>query len=336
MVFFSYIKDRIVFILINLCIYIIVAGAMFISGFSILNAGMLFIIWFLPLVVYIVSEYLKFNQYYKKIGSVIEDLDKQYLIAEVVKKPNFEEGKFIHEVLRTATKSMNDYVRKYEIEKDEYRDYIESWVHEIKTPLASADLIIENNKNDITSKIQKELNLIDGFIEQVLYYSRSEDVSKDYRIKEVSLKQIINSVIRSRAKDFIERRISIDISEGDEKIFIDEKWIKFILNQIIQNSIKYSKDVNAKLKIEIGKVENAVNLSIEDNGCGIDSRDIGKVFEKGFTGENGRKFSKSTGMGLYISKKICKGLGIGLFIKSEKGEYTKVELRIPKGKYFEM
>lgn len=333
---FSYIKDRIVFILINLCIYIIIAGSMFISGFSIVSEFMLFIVWFLPLVVYIIIEYFKFNKYYKNISSVIEELDKKYLIAEVVKKPNFEEGKIIHEFLRQSAKSMNDNVRKYEIEKNEYRDYIESWVHEIKTPLASANLIIENNRNDITSKIQKELILIDDFIEQVLYYSRSEDVSKDYRIKEISIKQVINSVIRSRAKDFIEKRISIEISEEDEKIFIDEKWLKFILNQIIQNSIKYSKESNAKIKIDIEKINNAVNLSVQDNGCGIDSRDIGRVFEKGFTGENGRMFSKSTGMGLYISKKICRGLGIGLFIKSEKDEYTKVELMLPKGEFFEM
>ncbi|MGL5822621.1 MAG: sensor histidine kinase [Sarcina sp.] len=334
--FMTYLKDRVVFLLINFCAYIMAAAGMVITGFSISNICMFFIVWFLPLMIYILFEYFKFNRYYKKMDSVIDELDKQYLIAEVVKKPSFEEGKFIHEILRTATKSMNDYVRKYEIEKNEYRDYIESWVHEIKTPLASADLIIENNKNDITMKIQKELNLIDGFIEQVLYYSRSENVSKDYRIKEVSLQSIINSVIRSRAKDFIEKRISIDIQECDEKIFIDEKWLKFILNQIIQNSIKYSRDVNAKIKIQIEKIDNAVDLIIEDNGCGIDSKDIGRIFEKGFTGENGRKFSKSTGMGLYISKKICDGLGIGLFIKSQKGEYTKVELILPKGKYFEM
>ena len=181
----------------------------------------------------------------------------------------------------------------------EYREYIEMWVHEIKTPIASSKLVIENNyNNDIVRKIDTQINKIDNFVEQVLYYSRSNEVGKDYIIKKVELEPLVKKVIKRNQRDFISKRISLELKDLEQIVYSDSKWIEFILNQIIVNAIKYSKGNNDKIEIEGQKQNNSVILTIKDYGVGISEKDIGRVFEKGFTGENGRKFGKSTGIGL--------------------------------------
>ncbi|MGL4990079.1 MAG: ATP-binding protein [Sarcina sp.] len=331
MSFLSYINGRIGTLFLNIIVFILISAMMYLSNFGAQFIFVIGVIWFCPLIIYMITEYLKISSFYKELVDTTEKLDKKYLVAEVLKEPNFYEGKLIYDAIRDSGKSMNEYVRDYKIQKDDYRDYIETWVHEIKTPIASSKLIIENNKDETTTRISDELDKVDGFIEQVLYYSRSTDVSRDYIIRETELNSVIRSIIRANSKSFITKRIAVDIDNEKQKVFIDEKWILFILNQIIQNSIKYSKKENAKVKISIEKLDNSVKLSIKDNGVGISSTDISRVFDKGFTGQNGRAFAKSTGMGLYICKKLCDGLGINLSIESEKDEFTNVTLIIPIG-----
>lgn len=329
--FVKYLADRAGILIMNIIMFLIIGATMFMSGFGSVIIFITFLIWFVPLVTYIVFEYIRVRGYYKSLVDVVESIDKKYLIGEVVHEPSFCEGKIIYEIIREAGKSMNENVRDYKLQSEDYRDYIETWVHEIKTPLASSKLVIDNNRNEVTQKIGKELNKVDDFIEQVLYYSRSTDVSKDYIIKNIELRSVINSVIRSKSSDFINKRISIELLGLEEHVCMDEKWFVFIVNQIIQNSIKYSKLDDAKIKISSEKLENSIKLSIYDNGVGILEKDISRIFDKGFTGENGRAFSKSTGMGLYICKKLCDGLGINISINSKKGEFTCVEFLIPIG-----
>ncbi|MGL4760329.1 MAG: sensor histidine kinase [Sarcina sp.] len=329
--FKSYLIDRIGFLIINLVSFLLIASTLFITEFNIMLIILLGILWFLPLGIYIVYEYVKVKNYYKDLIATTEKLDKKYLVLEVINEPSFLEGKIIYDVLKESNKSMNEYVRDYKLQSEDYRDYIEAWVHEIKTPLASASLIIDNNVDGVTKKIAAELDKVDGFIEQVLYYSRSNDVGKDYIIKKTNLKKLVSKVVRGKSKDFIGKRISLELEGLEEVVFIDEKWFEFVLNQIIQNAIKYSQIEGAKIKIFSEKIDNAVKLSIYDNGVGISQKDINRVFEKGFTGENGRMFTKSTGMGLYICKKLCAGLGMGLYINSKQGEFTQVDIIIPIG-----
>lgn len=327
----NYLADRIGFLIFNVIVFIVICGAMFVSGFGAAVMTIVAGVWFIPLLTYIFFEYVRVGGYYNKLSDISQALDKKYLITEVVHDPDFAEGKVVHDVLKDAGKSMNEHVREYKLQSEDYRDYIETWVHEIKTPIASAKLIIDNNNDEVTRKISRELDKVDGFIEQVLYYSRSTDVSRDYIIKKIDLQAVIRSVIRANSKDFIEKRISLELDEIEDTVYMDEKWLSFIINQIIQNAIKYSKTKNAKVKILAEKIDNAVKLSIYDNGVGISERDLTRVFDKGFTGENGRKFAKSTGMGLYICKKLCDGLGIGIGISSKVSEFTNIELIIPIG-----
>lgn len=204
------------------------------------------------------------------------------------------------------------------------------WVHEIKTPIASSKLLIENNYNDLTRKIDIQINRIENFVEQVLYYSRSDEVGKDYIIKKVELLPLVKNVIRKNQRDFISKRIRLQLGELNEVVYSDSKWIEFILNQILINSIKYSKGKDDKIQIESKEISNTVVLTIEDEGVGIIERDLDRVFEKGFTGENGRKFGKSTGIGLYLCKKLCNKLGLGLEIQSKVNVGTKISIIFPK------
>ncbi|MBU3107298.1 sensor histidine kinase [Clostridium gasigenes] len=329
----EYLKGRMAFFIINLILFFSIALTM-----SLLNVGtaiifLVFCIWFLPLITYIILELIPKKKYYDDIRSVLEGLDKKYLLCEIINRPDFIEGKIIYDALKETNKDMHENVNKYKNMQLEYKEYIETWVHEIKTPIASTKLIIENNENPITDKINLEVKKVEGFIEQVLYYSRSNDVSKDYIIKEFKVRDAAMVAVKRNSRDFINKKIALNIENIDGIIFSDIKWVEFILNQIIGNAIKYSKVKDGIIKIYSIENKNNIVLNIEDNGVGIIDRDLNRVFEKGFTGENGRTFAKSTGIGLYLCKKLCAKLGIGINIESKDNIGTKVKIIFPIRKF---
>ena len=187
--------------------------------------------------------------------------------------------------------------------------------------------------SNLSSRINYEMKRVEGFIEQVLYYARSSDVSKDYIINEFSLRDVVMKAVKNNSRDFINRNIKLNIKEVEGTIFSDAKWVEFIINQIIINAVKFSIPNKGEVSIFSKINENNIILTIEDNGVGISEKDIDRVFEKGFTGENGRKFGKSTGIGLYLCKKLCDKLGIGISLISKEGLGTKVNIVFPQGKF---
>ena len=327
----EYLKDRTLFLLINFILFIILCGIMLLININSVIILLIFCIWFFPILTYILIEFVKQKVLYNELNSILDNLDKKYLLPEIMKEPANIEGKLLYDVLRQANKDMHEHVKNYRDRENEYREYIETWVHEIKTPIASTRLIIENNQNEVTRNINYEIKKIEEYIEQVLYYSRSNNVSKDYLIKEVSLATVVRSVIKKNSRDFISKNIAIDIEDVEGTVYSDAKWLEFILNQVIGNAIKYMRESNGKVKIFTIQNENNIVLTIEDNGIGIIEKDINKVFEKGFTGENGRQFGKSTGIGLYLCKKLAQQLGLGLTLISKTGEGTKVRIIFPLG-----
>ena len=328
----DYLKDRVLFLLINFILFIIVSGIMLLIGLEPPAIIIIFLTWFLPIIFYIISEFIKEKRFYDEINSIMESLDKKYLLSEVIKEPEFIEGKLLYELLRQANKEMHEHVKKYRDMEMEYREYIETWVHEIKTPIASTRLIIENNENEVTKNINYEIKKIEEYIEQVLYYSRSNNVSKDYIIREIPLADFLKAVVKKNSRDFINKKISVQLEDTEGIVYSDGKWLSFILNQIIGNALKYSKGKGGWVKIYTERNENNIVLTIEDNGIGIIDKDINRVFEKGFTGENGRKLGKSTGIGLYLCKKLCDQLGLGLNLSSQDGQGTKVSITFPLNK----
>lgn len=289
-------------------------------------------------VIGLIIEYFTKRSFYKNTFNVLNDLDEKYLITEIIKEPSFSEGKILKSILEETNKSMIENVNKYKYTQEEYKDYIELWIHEIKMPIATSKMIIENNKNEITKSIDEELQKIENYIEQALYYARSNTVEKDYYIKKVDLKDIVNESIKKNKNALIQEKVSLNLHDLDLQVNTDSKWIVFILNQIIQNSIKYKKQ-NENLEIEIYAKQGMENviLYIKDNGMGIKQAEVTKVFEKGFTGTNGRLSSKkSTGIGLYLCKKLCSKLGIAIELNSVQDEETEVQLVFPQSSFINM
>lgn len=329
----TFIKERMLFLMVNLITFLLISILMNIVEVSMNAIFVLFLIWFSPLLIYMFLEFIKYNRYFKNLTSTLEGLDKKYLLPEVINGPRSQEERIISDVLKECNKSMHENVKYYKDEQAEYKEYIETWVHEIKTPIASAKLILENDDSNLSSRINYEMKRVEGFIEQVLYYARSSDVSKDYIIREFSLRDVVMKAVKNNSRDFINRNIKLNINKIEGNIFSDAKWIEFIINQIIINAIKFSIPNKGEISISSKVNENNIVLTIKDNGVGINEKDIDRVFEKGFTGENGRNFGKSTGMGLYLCKKLCDKLGIGISLTSKEKIGTKVSIVFPKGKF---
>ncbi|MDR1773467.1 MAG: hypothetical protein LBR30_01145 [Clostridioides sp.] len=358
----------------------------------------------------LLPEYFSKKKYYDELTNILKELDKKYLLSEIIEKADFFEGEIMYDTLRSCSKSMNDEIAKYQISSEEYREYIELWVHEIKTPIAAAKLICENKKNSINThkyktyeyktyeykthiinnesknnsiinnenknnsnnseniktinkkedtnddsqnyvsflkkedtnddsqnytsffkkedyqNILEELNRIDFFVEQALFYARSDSIEKDYSIKKVTLEEIVNDAVKKNARHLIANKIGIHKDGLLDIVFTDKKWLEFILRQLIDNSVKYK---SKNLYFTHKNNENSISLFIRDDGVGILEKDLHRVFDKGFTGENGRIFGKSTGMGLYLCKKLCLKLGLNVCIYSTYNEGTTIEIVFP-------
>ena len=214
----------------------------------------------------------------------------------------------------------------------EYKEYIESWVHEIKIPITSAKLLCENNKSEITNKIDEEIEEINNYVEQALFYARLDQVSNDFMIRKIKLADVIKNVLSRNKKIMIQNNMKVELKNTDVSAYSDEKWLEFILNQIIINSIKYKKEQNATIIIETTENKENIKLKIKDNGMGIKKSEIDRIFDKGFTGTNGRNQKKSTGIGLYLCKRLCEEIGMDLQAESIENEYTEMIITIPRNK----
>lgn len=282
-------------------------------------------------------EYYSKKNYYDTVKSRIRELQEEYLIMEVLPKADFTEANILEDAIRDIGKSMLENVNKYKYLQEDYKDFIELWIHEIKIPIATSKMIVENNKNEITASINEELDKIDNYTEQALFYARSNTVEKDYIVRKIQLKEIVNASILKNKAQLIQNKISIDTKNLDETVCTDSKWCIFIINQIIQNSIKYSKNADRQIEIYGERKKENIILYIKDNGIGIKESEITRVFEKGFTGENGRiTGKKSTGIGLYLCKKLCDKVCIGLELNSKKDEGTEVKLIFPNNSFINM
>lgn len=325
----EYLKDKIIFIIIT--ILTLIFTAFLLNSLGIGSYAIFFItsINFIASILFYIVDFLKKRKYYNEVLFNLNTIDKKFLISEIIDNGNFPEGNLLYEILSIANKSMNDEVSKLKISSKEYREYIEAWVHEIKTPISISKLIIENNESEITNSIDEELNKIENYIEQALFYARSNTLEKDYIINKFNLKSSVNKIIKRNMNALIEKNIKINLFDLDYEVYSDTKWIEFIINQLIINSIKYMEKNNKILKIYGTKNKNSISLNIEDNGIGIKEKDLIKVFEKGYTGTNGRIFGKSTGIGLYLCKTLSKKLGISINIRSKELENTIVTLTFP-------
>lgn len=285
-------------------------------------------------------EFYKMKRYFDDIMEHMERLDQKYLIAEMMKKGRRQEEVLNRKLFQDAGKSMAERVNHYKFSSEEYKEYIELWIHEVKIPIAAGKLIVENHRDNVTEDIEEELNKIEAYTEQALFYARSSHVEKDYLINSMQLLDVVNSAVIHNKKMLIKKKARMNLHDLEVEVFSDSKWLVFILNQIISNSMKYADKESLELEIYAEKEKESVRLFVRDNGMGIPAEEIGRVFEKGFTGKKGRrnqsKYDKNnaTGLGLYLCRRLCRKLGHNLSLESVEGVGTTVCITFPKGSIF--
>ncbi len=209
----------------------------------------------------------------------------------------------------------------------EMTDYYTMWAHQIKTPIAAMRLLLQSEQKEQNDELSEQLFKIEQYVEMVLGYLRTESMSGDLVIRTCSLDSIIKQAVKKYAKSFIRKKISLEYTSLNLDVLTDEKWLCFVVEQILSNSLKYT----AEGKISIYSYNSQpVTLVIEDTGIGIRAEDLPRIGEKGFTGFNGREDKKSTGIGLYLCKKILKKLSHIMVVESELGTGTKVRIGFPE------
>jgi len=299
--------------------------------------SILFLLSFLILgfVFCFVYHYLRKKKFYHNFFTLLNDMDQKYLITEIAPEATFLEAELLLEALYDVDKAckerINDEVKTFQ----NLKDYIELWIHEIKLPIAS--LILRNhNKNIEDKKELEQIRRIENCVEQVLFYVRSEHASEDYYVHACGIKDIVKQIMLRNKDDLLNYGIEVETHHLDYQVYTDGKWLEFILNQIVSNAIRYRKNQDAHILIEAREEDNKVYLDILDNGIGIKKEDLPKVFDKSFTGNNGHNYRSSTGMGLYLCKKMCNLLGHKIEIVSEEQKYTKVTLIFGKDSTYDV
>lgn len=332
-----YLKDKLYFIILFITFLSLII--LLLVGFKVSLELIIVIISLLVIfaILVLIIEYLKKRNFYNEFINIVDKLDKKYLVIEMLNSPNFHEGEILYNELYEINKSMLENIKNYEISMNDFKDYIEMWIHEVKIPLSSLVLMIHNNKNNISSKMVDQVKRLDNYVDQVLFYVRAENAEKDYLIKKTELNKVINKIALKNKDYILENNICFSVLDCEKKVLTDSKWLEFIIDQIINNSIKYKRDIASSfIKIYTEENNEEIRLIIYDNGIGIDAKDLPRVFDKTYTGTNGRLKSKSTGMGLYIAKNLCEKLGHKIAIESKVNEYTKVIITFNKESIYDV
>lgn len=328
----AYLKDKVLLFLMQSSCMLALTLFLLATGYPKDACLIVISCWILVLMVWVALDYHKRKRYFGHMEAVLEQVDQRYLLGELMPVSARLEDKLYRDMIRKSNRSVIERIHAIEESQQEYREYIESWVHEIKAPITSVSLMCENHKNEWMKEISRENSKIENYVDMALYYARSDEVYKDYVIQETDLAQIAAEVAGKNKYYLIQSRIQVEI-DCKEHVFTDKKWISFILNQIVQNSTKYRREEGAYIRMTTQKMDRSVRFMVEDNGIGIKEAEIPRIFEKNFTGTNGRNCGRSTGMGLYLCQKLCKKLGIGITAESKEGKWTKLILEFPMSSY---
>lgn len=218
---------------------------------------------------------------------------------------------------------------KMEERYNEMIDYYTMWAHQIKTPIAAMRLNLQNEDSDFSRRLTEDLQRIEQYVEMVLCYLRLDSNSSDYVIREYDIDSIVRQGIKKFASQFIRKKIKLDYRPSDLKVVTDEKWLLFVIEQVLSNSLKYTKQGSISVFVNDNQ-----ELCIKDTGIGIAPEDLPRIFENGYTGYNGRNDKKASGIGLYLCKRICKNLGHDITASSVLGEGTTIKINLNQKNIF--
>ncbi len=270
--------------------------------------------------VFVIIDFSRVKQKHKQLSEI-----KKLSATMISSLPDIEsvedrDYQQIIKVLKTETASLET------ITSARYRDmvdYYTVWVHQIKTPIASMRLTLQNEDTPLSRKLSSDLFHIEQYVEMVLAFLRLDSVSSDYVFKEHSLDKIVKQAVAKFAQEFIDRKIHLSNQTTEKTAITDDKWLSFVIEQVLSNALKYTREGSIKIYMQEPKT-----LCIEDTGIGIAPEDLPRIFEKGYTGYNGRKDKKASGIGLYLCKRICKNLGVDISVLSKLDKGTTVRINL--------
>ncbi len=274
------------------------------------------------------SDFLRQRARLRELEAILEGLDQKYLFAECVPPARGLYESRLLDLTRRAGRSMTGAVSDARAAQREYREYVEGWVHEIKTPITAARLICQKLDGDTRRRLICELDQVQAHVERALFYARAESPERDCVIRQTQLSQPVAQAVGEHRALLIQSGVRVETDGLDRSVYTDGKWAAFILGQLLQNAARY-RGPEPVVTISARPLGKQVQLTVADNGLGIPAQELPRVFDRGFTGSNGRARGGSTGIGLYLCKKLAVFLELGLEITSEEGRGTTVTLTFP-------
>lgn len=321
--FGEYLKGKAVFLLLGGAGLLFLLCFLLISGVSSAFTAVLYAGIFMFEGLYLAADYLVQRRRLAQLEALIDSLPERYLAGEVLMPPASGTERCYFRVMKSISSSAIDAAETARREKEEYMEYVERWIHEMKTPLTACSLILANQGRQcreqecqMASRCARELKRADNLTEDILYYARLRSADRDIRAVCFSARQLLEHAVKSQMEILIAAGVCVEI-EGDFRAYGDEKSVSYMVQQLLVNAAKYCPGCRIRLQAERNRIV------VEDNGIGIPSYEIERITDRGFTGSNGERFPNSTGMGLYVVKRLCEKLEIGFAVESGVGEYTK-------------
>ena len=295
---------------------VLAAGILLATGTS---PGVLILLLAALFLVFLAAQAQAFRRMRRTIETwerLLEGLDQKYLFPECAPKPQRLYERKLLDITRRSGQAMIGAVSEAQAAQRDYREYVERWVHEIKTPITAARLMARRSGADTRRKLEAELDQIGAHVERALFYARA------------SLSDLVNQAVQAHRALLLQNGVSVELCDLDFVVYTDRKWVCFLLGQLLQNAARYRR-ARPVIILSARRQEKRVELTVSDNGMGIPAHELPRVFDRGFTGSNGRLRGGSTGMGLYLAKKLADALEISLAIRSEEGVGTQVLLTFP-------
>ena len=293
--------------------------------------GVLVILLIVFLLVFLTVNMFDFFQQRARLlelKSILDGLDRKYLFTECVPQPKGLFERRLFDLTRLAGRDMTGAVSDAQASQREYREYVERWVHEIKAPLTAARLICRELDGDTRRKLTAELSQIEAHVERALFYARAENPEQDCLFRQIELEKIAAQAIENHRSLLIQNGIRVEMKHMNCAVYTDEKWAIFILGQLLQNAARY-REPEPVITLSAKPLGRQTQLIVHDNGIGIPAHELPRVFERGFTGSNGRIRGGSTGIGLYLCRKLAVFLELELRMDSQEGAGTTVTLTFP-------
>ncbi len=325
----EFLSDRLGKITGQLCCTVAAALFLLATGTS---SGVIVLLLLFLLLIFITTqaaEYLKCRRRLSELDVLMQGLDQKYLFSECAPPPRTVYEQKLFALMRCSGRAMIGAVSDAQASMQEYREYIESWVHEIKTPLTAAKLTCRHLEPDSRRKFSAELAQIEAHVERALYYARVKSPEQDCIIRQTALADIVSQAVGNHRTLLIQSQMKIETGDLDFTVYTDRKWAVFMLGQLLQNASRYRNNNSPSILLTATRCGRQVRLTVSDNGIGIPAHELPRVFDRGFTGSNGRTRGGSTGMGLYLCRKLAVLLEIDLQVSSEEQKGTAVTLTFP-------